>query len=82
MSIGDMGIDLGCTNITMTEERLDRAKVGAIHEKVGGEAMTEGVRGDMLRDAGHMSVFFDNTFNRARSETAVIAIRTGETGVF
>ncbi len=35
--------------------------------------MAERVRGNVLSDAGHASVFLDNAFNGASSETTIIA---------
>ena len=40
MGVGDVGVDLGGTDIRMAEERLDGAEVGAVHEEVGGERMS------------------------------------------
>lgn len=40
MGIGDVGVNLGGGNVGVTEERLDRAQVGAVHKEVGGKAVT------------------------------------------
>lgn len=63
VGVGDVGVDLGGANVGMAEHGLDGADVGAIHEKVGCERVTESVRGNMLRDAGEASVFFDDALD-------------------
>ena len=73
MGIRDMGVDLRGGNIGVTEERLDGTEVGAVHEEVGGEGMAQGVWADVLSDAGHAGVFFDDALDAAWSETAEIA---------
>lgn len=73
MGVGDVSIDLGGRNVGVTEESLDRAEVGAVHQKVGGERMTKSVGRDVLRDAGGAGVFFDNTLDGAGSETTIVA---------
>ena len=39
MGVGDVGVNLSGRNIGMSQEGLDGADVGAVHEKVGGERM-------------------------------------------
>ncbi len=36
----------------MAEKGLDRAKIGAVHEKVGSKRMTKSVGGNMFGNAG------------------------------
>ena len=57
----------------MTEKGLDGADVGAVHEKIGSKRVAKGVRRDVLGDAGHFGVFFYDTLDGARGETAKIA---------
>ena len=73
VGVGDVSVDLGSTDVAVTEEGLDRAEVGAIHEKIGSKRVAEGMWSDMFGNAGETSIFFDNAFNRAGSETAKIA---------
>ena len=42
-----MGIDLGGADAGVAEELLDDAQVGSVVKQVGGEAMTQHVRGDV-----------------------------------
>lgn len=63
MGIGDVGVDLGSADVGVAEHGLDGAEVGAVHEEVGGEAVTEGVGGDVFRDAGFFCVGLDDTFD-------------------
>lgn len=37
MGVGDVGVNLGGTNIGVAEHGLNRAKVSAVHKEVGGE---------------------------------------------
>ena len=73
VGVGNVGIDLSCGDVGVSEEGLDRAEVGAVHEEVGGERVAEGMRGNMFSDSGGASVFFDNTLDGAGGEAAEIA---------
>lgn len=72
MRVGNVSIDLGGGDIGVAKHGLDGAQVGAVHEKVGSEAVAEGVWGNVLGDAGHFGVFLDDALNRASGEPAVI----------
>lgn len=39
VGVGDVSVDLSSGDVGMTEHGLDGANVGAIHEKVSGEAV-------------------------------------------
>lgn len=80
MGVGDMGVDLGRRDVRVAEHGLDGTEVGAVHQEVGREGMTEGVGGDMLRDAGEAGVFFDDTGDGARGDAAVVTGSVGVTG--
>lgn len=49
--VGDMGVDLGGRDITVAEQGLDAADVGAIHQQVSGVAVAHSVRSDFFGDA-------------------------------
>ena len=78
MLVGDVGVDLGGGDVGVAEQGLDGAEVGAVHEKVGSEAVAEGVGGNMLGDAGGACVFLDDALNGAGGEAAEI---TGGVGL-
>ena len=82
MGVGDVGVDLGGADVAVAEEGLDGTDVGAVHEEIGRERVAEGMGGDVFCDAGEAGVFFDNTFDRAGGEAAVVAVDRGEAGVF
>lgn len=63
VGVSDVGVDLGGGDVGVTEHGLDRANVGAVHEEVGGETVTEGVRGDVFCDAGFFGVELDDAFD-------------------
>lgn len=73
MGVGNVGVNLGGTDIGVTEEGLNRAEIGAVHEEISSKAVTQSVRSDMFGDAGRAGVFFNNTFNATRGNTAKIA---------
>ena len=52
MGVGDVGVNLSGADVGMAEKGLDGADVSAVHEEIGGEGMAEGVRSDVLGDAG------------------------------
>ena len=51
MGVGDVGVNLGGTNIGVAEHGLNRAKVSAVHKEVGGERVAQGVWCDVFGDA-------------------------------
>ena len=55
-----MGVNLGGSDIGMAEHHLDRAEVGAMGEKMGGEGMADHVRRDIFGDAGCQGRFPDD----------------------
>ena len=73
VGIGDVSVDLGGGNVGVTEERLDRAQVGAVHKEVGSKTVTQSMWSDMFGDAGVASVSLDDALNAARGETAIVA---------
>ena len=56
----------------MTEHSLDAAEVGAVHEEVGSERVTEGVGRDVLGDAGGFGVVVDDALDGAGGESSKI----------
>ena len=56
MGVGDVGVNLGGGDVGVAEERLDGAKIGAVHEEVGGEAVAEGVGSDVRGATGFVGV--------------------------
>ena len=73
MSVGDVGVNLGGGNVGMAKHGLDGTNVGAIHEKVGGERMAQGMGADVFGDTGEASVFFDDAGDAAGGDAAEIA---------
>ena len=49
--VREMGVDLRGRDVGVAEELLHGAEVGAVHEEVGGKAVAEEVRVDLVRDA-------------------------------
>lgn len=45
-----MRIYLSRTDVTMAKHRLDTTDIGTVHQKVGGEAVTHGMRANMFSD--------------------------------
>src|SRR5215470_2126342 len=60
-SVQDVGIDLGCAHVAMTEQVLNRPDVVAILQQVRGERVAEGVAARRLGDARPA----DRVLNRA-----------------
>lgn len=73
MGVGDVSVDLGCGDVGVTEKSLNGAKVGAVHEEIGCERMTESMRGDVLSDAGGFGIFFDNALDRTGGQAAIVS---------
>lgn len=66
MGVGDVGVNLSGADVGMSKKSLDGSKIGAVHEKVGCERVTKGMRSNMLGNTCGASVFFDNTLDRTR----------------
>ena len=49
-TVEDMGVDLGCADVPVTEELLDGPDVVVVLEEVGGEGVAKRVTGCALRD--------------------------------
>ena len=47
----NFGVSLGGREMTVTEQGLNLSQVGSAGQEVGGEAMTQLVRGDMLTES-------------------------------
>ena len=77
-----MGVDLGGADVGVAEHGLDGAEVGAVHEEVGGEAVTEGVGGDVFGDASHAGVFLDDALDGTGGKAAIIAGSVGGGEIF
>jgi hypothetical protein len=54
-----VGVYLGCRQISVAEEHLDRTQVSPVVEQVGGKRMAQGMRGDMLLDPRSPGVVLD-----------------------
>ena len=67
-----MGVNLGGGDIGVAEHGLNRAEVGAVHEKVGGERVAEGVGSDVFGDAGGFGVVVDDTLDGAGGEPSEV----------
>lgn len=39
VGVGDVGVNLGGADVSVAKHGLDRAEVGTVHEKVGGEGV-------------------------------------------
>jgi len=77
MGVGDMGIDLCGGDVGVAEERLDRTEVGAVHEEVGGERVSQGVGRNVFGDAGFFGVFFDEALDGTGGEATIVARGVG-----
>ena len=65
--IVEVGIDLRCSYVCMSEELLDDAEVGSAAEECCGEGVAEGVWRYRLHDSGHESLFlYHDEDHRAR----------------
>ena len=63
MWIGDVGVDLGCADVSVTKKGLHGADVGTVHEKISCKAVSESVRCDMFSDASFSGIALDDTFD-------------------
>ena len=54
-----MGVDLGGREVSVPEQFLNDAQVGAVIEQVGGEGVAEGVGGDLMRGGDGRAVLVE-----------------------
>lgn len=79
-----MEVDFRCADLLVTQHGLDGTEVGSAFEECGGEAVSEGVRADVLMDAGLFDEEFDEMEDRdarhflakAAEEDIVLVTRT------
>lgn len=69
--VRDVGVNLCSGDGAVAEHFLDGADVGAIDEQLGGVAVTEGVRGNFLYDAGPESAAAHEVFDADSGESAL-----------
>ena len=52
----DVGVDFGCAQVGMAKQLFDGSYIGALVEQMGGEAVAEDVRADLVgvRQEGHV----------------------------
>ena len=59
----DMGINLGGFQAGVAQDFLDVAEVDTLFQKVGGETMTQGMRGGVFLDVGLFKGFAEYVFD-------------------
>ena len=52
MRISNVSVNLSGRDVCVTEHSLNRAKIGAIHEEIGGKGMAKSMRSNVFGDAG------------------------------
>lgn len=72
--IGNVGIDLSSGDRGVAEHRLNRTDIGAVHEEIGRETVAEGMRMDILHDAGFFRIVLDQPCDGPRREAERIAL--------
>ena len=60
VAVGNVGVDLGGADVGMAKQGLDRADIGAVREKVSGEAVSYYMRSDLLGNTCFDSIVFDD----------------------
>jgi len=73
-SIENVGVDHGGFNVFVTKQFLDGADIVAIFQEVGGEGVSENVRGDMFVDA---SLFCSSFEGFAKATSALVMATDG-----
>ena len=72
--VGDVGVDLSCTNRAVAEQRLNRSNVGSIFQKVCCKAVAKNMGSDLFDDAGFDCVFFCQTLDGSGRESQVFIL--------
>ena len=65
---GDVGVNLGRREASMTKKLLNAAEIGAAVEQMGGEAVAEGVRAGTGVEAPSDEMFFEQAPHASRRE--------------
>ena len=64
----DVGVDLGCRQITVAEQLLDAAEIGTAIQQVGGEAVPQRVRAGRVNQARTQQVSLQQSTDAARCQ--------------
>ena len=63
--IRHVGVDLGCGNRRVAQERLHCAQISAAAQEIGAKRVPERVRSYFFGDSGNARVVLDNSFDRS-----------------
>ena len=74
LGLGDMGIDLGSSEIDMTQELLNHPQVGTAVQEMGSEAMAQHVRVNSLVKPSLNGISLDCYLNGTLGEPLPISI--------
>ena len=67
MGCVEMGVNLGCEDIFVTQKLLHLADIGSARQQMGGERVAEGVRAYLLVDARTQGrLLYDGEYHHAR----------------
>ena len=68
--VGEVRVDLRGGDVRVAEELLHGAEVGTVYEEIGGEAVAQEVRVDVVRDAGLFGARLDEALDSAGRDGA------------
>lgn len=71
----EVGVYLGGDDALVTEHLLDGTEAGATFQEVGGKRVTEGMRGDSLRDACCLCQLLDDSEDHHTGELGAAAVQ-------
>ena len=66
---GDVGIDLGCRQVAVAKQQLHHPQVGTMIQQVGGEGVTQRVRGERMGNTCCQRVLFNTVPERLTGHT-------------
>ena len=73
--VGDVGIDLSGGDGSVTQHGLHAADIRSVYQKIGGEAVAQGMGVNLFDNAGFGSVVLDEPLDTARGEAEGVAPR-------
>ena len=76
----DVGVNLSCRQIAMSEQLLHAAEVGSAVQQVGGEAVPQRVRAGGIHQAGTQQMCLQQTTDAARGQPRATLVQ--ENGFF
>jgi len=80
LPVGHVRIDLRGLDIGVPEQFLHGPQVRTVESRIGCEGVAQGVRGDLLHDAGQAGILFDAALDGAGGQAKTVPVLVVQAG--